>query len=216
MDNSMYTTKSTPMYKGLKHKGDYIGMRFGSLVVIGYPTYGKGVRHAGALCKCDCGNERRVFSMSDLIDGRVIECKECGRKRRSESMKKRWQENPPQFSRKPPRYGELCKERLYTVWSNMRARCKEKYGCYSNVSVCDEWQDYLVFREWAYSHGYDENAPRGKCTIDRINPFGNYEPGNCRFTDVEGQAKNKRNKWADLDDETREMIVATTLACNVD
>ena len=32
-------------------------------------------------------------------------------------------------------------------------------------------------------------------TIDRINPFGNYEPENIRFVDWVTQANNRRNNY---------------------
>ena len=94
----------------------------------------------------------------------------------------------------------------------MIQRGKSTCGCYSDVSVCDEWKDYFVFKEWAYSHGYDEDAPRGECTIDRINPFGNYEPSNCRFVDMKIQQLNKRSRWNRLDEETKQLILATAKA----
>src|SRR5699024_4516853 len=46
--------------------------------------------------------------------------------------------------------------------------------------------------KWAYANGYDENAPYGECTIDRIDVNGNYEPSNCRWTDMKTQNNNKR------------------------
>ena len=194
----------------IKYRDNYIGMRFGNLVVIGYPVNRRGIRMAGAVCKCDCGNEVRVGSIGDLLYGKKTHCRVCSHKVRSDAAKKRWATNPPDYVKS--RYGDLRYERLYSVWMSMRSRCNSKFGPYRDVSVCDEWQnDYMAFREWAYSHGYDDTAPRGQCTIDRINPYGNYEPSNCRFVDMATQQINKRKRWDSLDDETRKAIIAANV-----
>lgn len=202
-----FTTKTTPTHKNLKHNGDYVGMRFGKLVVIGYPLRDKGIRGAGVYCVCDCGEPYFEYNYGRLLNGIVTCCNKCARKIKSENAKRRWAENPLRISR----YGDLRNERLFNVWMRMKSRCGRARG-YEDVSVCEEWRDdYLAFREWAYSHGYDENAPKGQCTIDRINPFGNYEPSNCRFVDMKVQSKNKRRNWANLDEETRKMLLETAL-----
>lgn len=69
----------------------------------------------------------------------------------------------------------------------------ERYGA-RGIKVCDEWKyDFDAFRKWAYENGYDENALRGECTIDRIDNNGNYCPENCRFVSTKIQSLNKRN-----------------------
>jgi hypothetical protein len=69
----------------------------------------------------------------------------------------------------------------------------ERYAA-RGIKVCDEWKDdFDTFRKWAYENGYDENALRGECTIDRINNDGNYCPENCRFVSIKTQNLNKRN-----------------------
>lgn len=90
-------------------------------------------------------------------------------------------------------------ERLYHVWVSMKQRCynpnNNRYANYGakGVTVCKEWlHDYLAFRDWALLAGYDKDAPRGKCTLDRIDPLGNYEPSNCRWVDMKTQVSNKR------------------------
>lgn len=75
----------------------------------------------------------------------------------------------------------------------MRGRCNRKthkhyyrYGG-NGIRVCDEWNtDYVAFKEWAHANGYADNL-----TIDRIDPLGNYEPGNCRWVTMHEQARNK-------------------------
>lgn len=90
-------------------------------------------------------------------------------------------------------------DKLHAIWAQMRYRCNNQnaknYHNYGGrgIAVCDEWNDYIVFKKWAISNGYNENAERGRCTIDRINVNGNYCPENCRFIDIEAQERNKRN-----------------------
>lgn len=90
--------------------------------------------------------------------------------------------------------------RLYRVWHSVKNRCYNKnnhafkyYGALG-VTVCDEWKnDFVAFRKWMLENGYDESAPWGKCTIDRIDPNGNYCPENCRVVDMVVQRHNRRD-----------------------
>lgn len=89
--------------------------------------------------------------------------------------------------------------RLKTVWYSMRSRCYnpnatsyENYGA-RGIRICDEWlNDFGEFEAWAMAAGYDPDAPRGKCTIDRIDNDGNYEPSNCRWVSMSEQRRNER------------------------
>lgn len=86
------------------------------------------------------------------------------------------------------------KERLYYIWKSMRERCRhEPLYVDRGIKVCDEWNNYSAFRDWAYANGYDKNANGYSCSIDRINNDGNYEPSNCRWVDMKTQGRNKRN-----------------------
>lgn len=131
-------------------------------------------------CKCECGNTHATRA-SQLLSGRI---KSCGC---SHTICKK------------TRKRSNVNLRLYSVWKNMKARCLNpncseyrNYGA-RGIAICDEWiHDFNTFKEWAYKSGYDENAPRFTCTIDRIDVNGNYEPENCRWTTMKVQNMNKR------------------------
>ena len=82
---------------------------------------------------------------------------------------------------------------VYRSWFAMRDRCEDpkavSYKWYGGrgIKVCDAWQDFLTF----YRDMGDR--PDGM-TLDRINPDGNYEPGNCRWATAKEQAANKRKR----------------------
>ena len=80
----------------------------------------------------------------------------------------------------------------------MKTRCYNKnspdyirYGA-RGITICDEWLcNYLIFEKWALENGYDETAPKGQCTIDRIDNDKGYSPENCRFVTIAEQNRNK-------------------------
>lgn len=157
------------------------GQRFNMLTVVCYA--GKS-SHGDRVfkCVCDCGKETTATA-SDLMSGNK---KSCG-----------------------CLHGENhghSDDRLYGVWQTMKARCNrptnQKYKDYGGrgISVCAEWQNsFTSFREWALKNGYDYDAPYGKCTIDRIDVNGDYEPSNCRWVDMKTQVKNQRPHKSGID-----------------
>lgn len=170
--------KAFYMSEGL-HK-DLAGKRFGRLVAIEY--LGK----SRWLCKCDCGNDTIVLS-SALVHGSTESCGCLARELRIEGSRKSLTTHGKRYTR------------LYSVWASMKNRCynphEKSYRYYGGrgISICAEWlNDFAAFYEWAMSNGYDPNAPKGKCTIDRIDVNGNYEPSNCRWVDMATQNKNRR------------------------
>lgn len=86
----------------------------------------------------------------------------------------------------------------YKSWSEMKARCdhpEHSSGNYEDVSYCERWSNFENFFE-------DMGIRPEGTTLDRINPFGNYEPTNCRWADAITQGNNKRNTvYYDIDGE---------------
>lgn len=163
---------------------DLSGQRFGRLVALEKADRAK----SGAtmwLCKCDCGNIVSV-QYSNLKRGATQSCG-CLNQENRESRN---------YKHGGSYRGKT--DRLYRVWRGMIGRCEDPknnsykhYGA-KGVSVCGDWKDYKLFREWAVKTGYDPNAKRGECTLDRINPYGNYEPNNCRWVSMKIQSNNRR------------------------
>lgn len=74
----------------------------------------------------------------------------------------------------------------------MRTRCNnphvKEYYRYGGrgIKVCDEWNNYYVFRDWAYQNGYTEEL-----TIDRIDNNKGYSPDNCKWSTIVEQQQNR-------------------------
>ena len=159
---------------------DLTGQRFGRLVAI-ERAGSTPKREASWLCQCDCGRVVIVPSYN-LRSGNT---KSCGCFNSAESK------------RRFTTHGKsTC--RLHRVWDNMKQRCynpsNARYHQYGGrgITICDAWRfDFQSFYDWAMSHGYDENAPKGKCTIDRIDNDKGYSPDNCRWVDMKVQRHNR-------------------------
>lgn len=157
------------------------GDRYGQLTIlkeIEPLQYGK-YKKRMFLCKCDCGNETKT-RLEYIRSGHT---KSCGCRR----------ETVPSETK---RTHGMTETRLYRIWAGMKARCYnenvksyEHYGA-QGVTVCDEWHEFENFNKWATENGYKDDL-----TIERKNPFGNYEPNNCTWIPRSKQGKNKRSNY---------------------
>lgn len=146
------------------------GKRFGNITVIRRADNTKDGKTQW-LCRCDCGKEW-VVQAGNLK--RIKTCREC-------SFKKPYKKHGD--------YGT----RLYNIYMGMRNRCENdnnaNYSHYGGrgITVCSEWQNYNIFKEWALANGYDDTK-----SIERIDVDGNYEPDNCTWIEMREQCHNKR------------------------
>lgn len=170
-------------------KTNLIGQRFGRLLVVTEAPPARlpdGRSVVQWKCVCDCGQETVVHANS-LRRGLTKSCgcwaqelhRERGKVLRLKHGKNR----------------KGCAASEYRAWSSMIQRCYNpkatSYQAYggAGVTVCNRWRnDFSAF----YADMGDKPAP--DYSLDRINPFGNYEPDNCRWADKVTQSRNTRKR----------------------
>jgi len=163
---------------------DYTGTVYGRLTVTRYSHTSSDHRHFWE-CNCACGKSKTI-SIRNLIAKRKP-TRSCGCLQ-TESRKS----NVLLIKHGDAQRGKIS--RLYEIWTNMKARCRAKRGIsyrnYSSrgITVCKEWIQYSVFKEWAMLNGYNDNL-----TIERNDVNGNYEPDNCCFIPRKDQCLNARD-----------------------
>lgn len=145
---------------------DITGQVFGKLKVIEFSYTEKG--KAYWKCKCECGNICTKLGRA-LRLGKTSSCGCIVRK-----------------------HGDYNKK-IYIIWNGIINRCcrggnknSKKYYLNKGIEVCDEWKDYLTFKEWALNNGYKEGL-----SIERIDNNKGYYPDNCKWIKREEQSLNQ-------------------------
>ena len=151
------------------------GQTFGFLTTIEEaPRRRSGKRMASNryfLCKCTCGNKKEV-KLSNLTHGKT---KSCGCYN-------------PRITHK------MTKTPTYASWREMKRRCNcedKNRQCYQNykknsVTYDPKWESFENFLK-------DMGERPEGMTLDRKDPFGNYNKKNCRWATHYEQSSNKRN-----------------------
>jgi hypothetical protein len=148
---------------------------FGRLTVL--RLAGRGKRgQAQWFCHCSCGNKEIIVAGNSLSTGSTRSCG-CLHK---------------DVMTKHGHAGKRTPE--YRSWESAirRATCEtdEHHPNYGGrgITVCPEWRGKNGFANFLAHLG-----PRSKgTTLDRINPDGNYEPGNVRWAPPTVQTRNRR------------------------
>lgn len=170
----------------MKRRSDFVdltGLSFGRWTVISFA--GKN-RHGQNLwlCRCECG-VRKVVRGSGKINSLSCGCLQS-------------EVAAAIIGGINRRHGDFGSS-LYGVWAAMKRRCQnpnapefENYGG-RGIRVCQEWEGYEAFKEWALYAGYERDL-----TLDRIDVNGDYKPSNCRWVSMMVQQQNRRNNiWID-------------------
>ena len=160
-----------------------MGSVFGRWLVINdlgtLPIGQKGKLARRVIVKCECGTIKEIYA-GQLLNGTSTSCG-C---RRLEVAKV--------FHRKHNHELNGKKTRTYTSWDNMMQRCtnqnRQEYKYYGDlgITICDQWKD--SFEQFLQDMG---ERPEG-LSLDRVNPYGNYTPDNCRWATRHEQSLNRR------------------------
>jgi hypothetical protein len=147
---------------------DLTGQRFGRWEVLGFGGHSEKKKPIW-ICICDCGQAKEVDGSSLRSRGTTS----CGCTS--------WKHG-----------GSYTPE--YRVRYGMISRCenskdKKKWRLYGGrgIKVCRRWRE-------SFAAFFSDVGPRPspKHSIDRIDPDGDYEPGNVRWATVEEQRHNQR------------------------
>ncbi len=174
---------------------EWMGKRFGNLTVIEpvHVLLKSGRMQWFWLMRCDCGKELFLKPVK-VIKGLV---RSCGCTEKEED----------QGNKQPD---ERCLK-LHDIWLEMRAKCRpDRTKAASDrdtpcgIKVCDEWDSFESFADWARNNGYQDGY-----TIERISARGDYCPENCTWIPEVKPVRRRKILWAEF----RGEIMSLAEAC---
>lgn len=156
-----------------------VGDKYGRLTISKW-IVGKIKNHGRVEAICECG-KWGIYLRSNLASGNT---KSCGCLQKEKCLTNRLKHG-------------LTETHEYQTWTNIKSRCylpsvqSYKYYGAQGVKVCKRWLH-------SFENFYADMGPRpsGKHSIDRINPFGDYKPSNCRWATWKQQMNNRRMNHA--------------------
>lgn len=152
-----------------------IGRKYGKWTVLSEGSPSKW-NHPRWECRCECGKVALLYG-SALNCATTAGCKSCGKIKHGATVSR-------------------IMSPEYKIWKGMIQRChnpKNKgfviYGALG-ISVCAEWRGEGGFQAFLIAVG---EKPSPLHEIDRIDPYGNYQPGNVRWATRKENARNHRS-----------------------
>lgn len=152
-----------PVNKSASHRPDLVGRQFGSVKIVSPDVLWLGAaqrRFIHVVCECQKCRYRSVVSLSNLENGRTGGCRACGRP--------------------APAYPSW----LYARVQAQKHRCENpnnpQYSAYGGRGIKFNFSGVKAGTLWIMENlGIPEDYKFKD--LDRINPDGNYEPGNLRW-----------------------------------
>lgn len=172
---------------------DLTGRRFGRLTVLGLVGFHRetsGKRRPRFLCECDCGATHSALGTS-LVAGMV---KSCGCLVSEAARRNVVLANAASDALGRARFARhgMSRQPEHNAWQGMKQRChnprNKGYRHYGGrgIQVCERWRhSFDAFLEDMGLRPSDDHS------LDRIDPDGNYEPGNVRWATLHDQANNR-------------------------
>lgn len=158
-----------------------IGEKYGKLTIVEeVESYVSPAGHKlrRVLCSCECGNNK-ITNFNTIRQGDTLSCGCNYSKSRKHGASFR---------------GKQTTE--YRAWCSMKYRClnpnSKDYYMYGAKGITIHHKWILSFEEFI---AYIGLKPSREYSLDRINPSGNYEPGNVRWATAREQRINQNRMY---------------------